>query len=215
MMHRAGAGVQQTAGCSRRQAGALWSLVAQKLRVCVPQCPVAVAALVGTLRQEGRRLAGQKVLLGTFCSSLSPPLLIPCTQEYVIKRGGSTMKSAKRDTLVGLFAVWSGCAVLRLACACTHTHAHTHTHTHMHTHTHTHNTRTHTHARAQIIKSLLRQVLVGLKKLHDLGIVHRDVKPDNLLVTTEGEVSREGSGEGSHALCAALHFTNFTNFTNL
>ena len=47
--------------------------------------------------------------------------------------------------------------------------------------------RTH-HTRVQVIKSVMRQVLVGLRKLHSIGIVHRDIKPENLLVTVDGQV---------------------------
>jgi serine/threonine protein kinase len=41
---------------------------------------------------------------------------------------------------------------------------------------------------AQAIRSVLRQVLTGVRRLHSLGIVHRDVKPDNLLITADGQV---------------------------
>jgi serine/threonine protein kinase len=34
----------------------------------------------------------------------------------------------------------------------------------------------------------MRQVLNGLSRLHSIGIVHRDVKPDNLVITTNGQV---------------------------
>lgn len=34
----------------------------------------------------------------------------------------------------------------------------------------------------------MRKILQGVKSLHDLGIVHRDVKPANLLVTVEGDI---------------------------
>mmetsp|Transcript_14186 Transcript_14186/g.38438 ORF Transcript_14186/g.38438 Transcript_14186/m.38438 type:complete len:524 (+) Transcript_14186:32-1603(+) len=56
-----------------------------------------------------------------------------------------------------------------------------------------------------IIKSILRQVLMGLKKLHDLGIVHRDVKPDNLLITTDGEVKIIDFGAAVD-MCTGVNF---------
>nr|AYL64473.1 chloroplast serine/threonine protein kinase Stl1-B [Chlamydomonas sp. UWO 241] len=39
-----------------------------------------------------------------------------------------------------------------------------------------------------VVKSLFKQVLVGLSRLHSIGIVHRDVKPENLLITGDGSV---------------------------
>lgn len=41
---------------------------------------------------------------------------------------------------------------------------------------------------SQVIKAVLKQVMAGVMRLHALGIVHRDVKPDNLLITADGEV---------------------------
>lgn len=41
---------------------------------------------------------------------------------------------------------------------------------------------------ALIIKQILRQIITSLKKIHDNGIVHRDVKPSNLVVTKKGQI---------------------------
>lgn len=41
---------------------------------------------------------------------------------------------------------------------------------------------------ALVIKQILRQIITSLKKIHDTGIVHRDVKPANLVVTKKGKI---------------------------
>ncbi|XP_015897491.3 serine/threonine-protein kinase STN8, chloroplastic [Ziziphus jujuba] len=41
---------------------------------------------------------------------------------------------------------------------------------------------------ALIIKQVMRQIITSLKKIHDTGIVHRDVKPANLVVTKRGQI---------------------------
>lgn len=41
---------------------------------------------------------------------------------------------------------------------------------------------------ALIIKQIMRQIISSLKKIHDTGIVHRDVKPSNLVVTKKGKI---------------------------
>ncbi|KAB1200314.1 Serine/threonine-protein kinase STN8, chloroplastic [Morella rubra] len=41
---------------------------------------------------------------------------------------------------------------------------------------------------ALIIKQVMRQIVTSLKKIHDTGIVHRDVKPANLVVTKRGKI---------------------------
>lgn len=42
--------------------------------------------------------------------------------------------------------------------------------------------------KALIIKQVMRQIITSLKKIHDTGIVHRDVKPANLVVTKRGQI---------------------------
>ncbi|KAL1213302.1 Serine/threonine-protein kinase STN8 [Cardamine amara subsp. amara] len=42
--------------------------------------------------------------------------------------------------------------------------------------------------RALIIKQIMRQIISSLRKIHDTGIVHRDVKPANLVVTKKGQI---------------------------
>ncbi|XP_061375499.1 serine/threonine-protein kinase STN8, chloroplastic-like [Gastrolobium bilobum] len=41
---------------------------------------------------------------------------------------------------------------------------------------------------ALIIKQIMRQIITSLKKIHNTGIVHRDVKPSNLVVTKRGQI---------------------------
>ncbi|KAL9275211.1 Serine/threonine-protein kinase STN8, chloroplastic-like protein [Drosera capensis] len=41
---------------------------------------------------------------------------------------------------------------------------------------------------ALIIKQIMRQIITSLKKIHNTGIVHRDVKPANLVVTKKGQI---------------------------
>ena len=38
------------------------------------------------------------------------------------------------------------------------------------------------------IKQVLWQVVGGLEQMHDLGYVHRDIKPDNILITHSGDL---------------------------
>lgn len=57
-------------------------------------------------------------------------------------------------------------------------------------------------ASTQVIKSVMRQVLTGLRRLHSLGIVHRDIKPENLLVTVDGQVAwHTGALPGALVCC--------------
>jgi len=35
------------------------------------------------------------------------------------------------------------------------------------------------------IKNIVRQIVIGLKEIHDNGFVHRDLEPGNILVSRE------------------------------
>lgn len=39
-----------------------------------------------------------------------------------------------------------------------------------------------------IVKKIMRQVIRALDKMHAIGIIHRDVKPSNVVVTNEGKL---------------------------
>merc|ERR1711963_492007 len=40
---------------------------------------------------------------------------------------------------------------------------------------------------ALVVRNIMKQILQGLRRLHKIGIVHRDVKPENILITVDGD----------------------------
>merc|ERR1711959_473310 len=53
---------------------------------------------------------------------------------------------------------------------------------------------------------VMKQMLQGLAALHSVGIVHRDVKPDNLLITVEGEIKFIDFGAACD-LCTQINYS--------
>ncbi|KAI8474732.1 MAG: kinase-like domain-containing protein [Monoraphidium minutum] len=58
---------------------------------------------------------------------------------------------------------------------------------------------------AEIIRRIVRQVLVGVNGLHSMGLVHRDIKPDNLLITGDGKVKIIDFGAAAD-MCTGINF---------
>eukprot|EP00759_Apiculatamorpha_spiralis_P009764 PhF_6_TR16945/c0_g1_i2/m.25535 len=48
-----------------------------------------------------------------------------------------------------------------------------------------------------IVKKFVRQLLLGLKLMHDKGILHNDVKPHNMLLTADGNIKISDFGHAS------------------
>ncbi|GMH10039.1 hypothetical protein Nepgr_011880 [Nepenthes gracilis] len=61
---------------------------------------------------------------------------------------------------------------------------------------------------ALIIKQIMRQIITSLKKIHDTGIVHRDVKPANLVVTKKGKIKIIDFGAATDLRIGKNYFPN-------
>ncbi|KAK7340065.1 hypothetical protein VNO77_20757 [Canavalia gladiata] len=63
---------------------------------------------------------------------------------------------------------------------------------------------------ALIIKQIMRQIISSLKKIHDTGIVHRDVKPANLVVTKQGQIKFIDFGAATDLRIGKNYVPNYT-----
>lgn len=59
---------------------------------------------------------------------------------------------------------------------------------------------------ADVVREIMRQILLGLSALQSIGIVHRDVKPDNILITVEGRVKFIDFGAACD-LCTQINYS--------
>ncbi|KAK7350365.1 hypothetical protein VNO77_08904 [Canavalia gladiata] len=63
---------------------------------------------------------------------------------------------------------------------------------------------------ALIIKQIMRQIITSLRKIHDTGIVHRDVKPANLVVTKRGQIKLIDFGAATDLRIGKNYVPNLT-----
>ncbi len=95
----------------------------------------------------------------------------------------------------------------------THMHAHTHTHTHTHTHlqdklcfvmdfvnggelyTHISREKKFSEEKARFYAG---EVILAIEYLHEMGVIYRDLKPENVLVDCEGHLKLTDFGQSKH-----------------
>ena len=59
---------------------------------------------------------------------------------------------------------------------------------------------------AAVVRDVTRKLLKAVKTLHSLGLVHRDVKPENVLLTVKGEVKLIDFGAAVD-MCTGINFS--------
>ena len=59
---------------------------------------------------------------------------------------------------------------------------------------------------AAVVRDVTRKLLKAVKTLHSLGVVHRDVKPENVLLTVKGEVKLIDFGAAVD-MCTGINFS--------